>query len=65
MVYCPSLDFFVVDGLVTEIKGYTTLQWEAKSASNPDVNVIFEKDIQPYLKYVIDKYGKDFIRLYE
>ncbi len=27
--------------------------------------ILYEKQIKPYLNYVIEKYGKDFIRLYE
>lgn len=49
-------------------KGYWSEQWEAKLKQFPkDKNliVISEKEIQPYLKYVIDKYGKNFISLYE
>lgn len=31
----------------------------------PDVSVLYEKDLDPVLKYVRNKYGKDFINLYE
>ena len=27
--------------------------------------ILYEKEMKPYLNYVIDKYGKDFIKLYE
>jgi hypothetical protein len=27
--------------------------------------VLYEKDIKPYLGYVIGKYGKDYITMYE
>jgi len=37
----------------------------AKLAANPDVNVLYEKDLVTVLEYVKDKYGKDFISLYE
>lgn len=60
--YIPD---FVVQGTITEVKGYKTEQWLAKLESNPDVIVLYEKDLQPILDYVKSKYGKDFISLYE
>jgi hypothetical protein len=30
-----------------------------------NLKVLYEKDMKPYLTYVISKYGKDYIRLYE
>jgi len=60
--YIPD---FVVQGIVTEVKGYKTDQWLAKLESNPDVKVLYEKDLEPVLEYVKNKYGKDFISLYE
>ena len=59
--YIPD---FIVDGIITEIKGYKTEQWLAKSEANPDVKILYEKDLKPILDYVIDKYGKDYIKLY-
>lgn len=55
---------FVVDGVITEIKGYDSPQWQAKHTANPDVVVKFAKDLQHVFDYVTHKYGKDFIRLY-
>lgn len=60
--YLPD---FVVDGRVIEIKGYQTEQWKCKQAANPDVVVLGKDEMQPILDFVIAKYGKDFIRLYE
>jgi len=60
--YIPD---FVVSGTVIEIKGYKTSQWLAKMEANPDIEVLYEKDLQPILKYVKLKYGKNFIDLYE
>lgn len=60
--YIPD---FVVNGEVVEIKGYKTKQWEAKLESNPDVKVLYEKDLNNVFDYVIATYGKDFVRLYE
>lgn len=57
-------DFITNNGLI-EIKGFSTEQWKAKIEQNPDIKVLYKKDIQPYLEYVISKYGKDFIYLYE
>ena len=56
---------FVVDDKIIEIKGYKTPQWEAKLAAHPDIVSLYADDIKPYLEYVISKYGKDFIKLYE
>jgi len=60
--YIPD---FIVEGVVTEVKGYKTEQWLAKHEANPDVEVLYEKELRPILDYVKDKYGKDFINLYE
>ena len=60
--YIPD---FIVEGSLTEIKGFKTEQWLAKLESNKDIKVLYEKDLESIIKYVIDKYGKDFIMLYE
>ena len=60
--YLPD---FVVDGQVIEIKGYQTEQWKCKQVANPDVLVLGKNEMQPILDFVVAKYGKDFIRLYE
>lgn len=60
--YIPD---FTVQGTMTEIKGFKTEQWLAKLEANPDVKVLYEKDLEPVLEYVKNKYGKDFINLYE
>ena len=56
---------FIVNGKIIEIKGYKTAQWEAKLGANPDVRVLYEKDLKIYIDYVIQKYGKNYINLYE
>lgn len=61
-IYLPD---FVVDEKVVEIKGYQTEQWKCKKKANPDVIVIGSTEMQPILDFVISKYGKDFINLYE
>lgn len=56
---------FIVDGIVYEIKGFKTKQSEAKSYYNPDIKCLFETEMQPYLQYAIERYGVDFIDVYE
>lgn len=62
-------DFIIEDGTIVEIKGAERLkQWKAKLEQFPQdksLQVIGKNEIQKYLDYVIEKYGKDFIRLYE
>jgi hypothetical protein len=60
--YIPD---FIVHGYLIEVKGYKTEQWLAKLEANPDIRVLYEKDLEPVLDYVKSKYGKDFISLYE
>lgn len=61
--YIP--DFITDDGII-EIKGYKTQQWKSKLEQNPDIKVLYENDIKPYLNYVIEKYGDKFYEtLYE
>lgn len=61
--YIP--DFITDDGII-EIKGYKTQQWKSKLEQNPDIKVLYEDDIKPYLNYVIEKYGDKFYEtLYE
>lgn len=63
--YLPD---FIIDGKYIEIKGYNNKQWEAKFnqfPKNETLEVLMENEMKPYLDYVIEKYGKDFIKLYE
>lgn len=60
--YLPD---FIVDGKIVEIKGYKTEQWLAKLSCNPDVNVLYESDLKSIIDYVVDKYGRDYIKMYE
>lgn len=55
---------FTVAGAIVEIKGYRTARWEANHLANSDVIVLYEADIQPYLAYAVNTYGKDFVKLY-
>jgi hypothetical protein len=56
---------FIVDGVLTEIKGYETVQFEAKRKILPEMVVLAKKEMEPVLQYVMGKYGKNFIELYE
>lgn len=60
--YIPD---FIVGGNIVEIKGYNSEQWEAKLNANPDIQVLYGKDLIEVFEYVNEKYGKDFINLYE
>ena len=60
--YIPD---FIVQGEFVEIKGYKSDQWEAKLKSNPDIIILYGKDLKEVFEYVNKVYGKDFIRLYE
>lgn len=57
---------FVVDGTVVEIKGYYTNQFKAKIEQTPiPILVIGKAEMVPILEYIVDKYGKNFVQLYE
>lgn len=60
-------DFLLNDGATyVEVKGYNTEQWKAKKEQFPyTLHIIGKEEIKSYIKYVVDKYGSDFIRLYE
>lgn len=63
--YLPD---FIVDGKYVEIKGFWTEQWQAKKEQFPSdetLLIISENEMKIYLDYVKDKYGKDFIKLYD
>lgn len=60
--YLP--DFVTDDGII-EIKGYISKNWEAKYNFNPDIKVLYKKDIKKYLDYVHNKYGCDLTSLYD
>ena len=63
--YLPD---FLIDDIYYEIKGYKSDQWMAKYnqfPANKTLVVIGKDEIKPYLTYVIETYGDDFIKLYE
>lgn len=58
--YLPESDTYV------EIKGYEDSKAIAKKEQfQHKLEVLYESDIQPILDFVIGKYGKDFINLYQ
>ncbi len=62
--YIP--DYRIENDTFVEIKGYKTDRWEAKKNQFKYKLIMIEKnEIAPILEYVIGKYGKDFIKLYE
>lgn len=60
--YIPD---FIVEGSLVEVKGYASPEWFAKLKANPNVKVYYQNDMKDIFKYVKEKYGKDFIKLYE
>ena len=57
---------FIVNGEYVEVKNYRSELTDCKLKYFPTKIDIYYKDtMKPYLEYVIDKYGKDFINLYE
>jgi len=62
--YIP--DFLIDDGTYVEVKGYFTEQVSEKVKQFPYSIEIFDfKKMKPIIEYVKEKYGNDFIKLYE
>lgn len=57
-------DFEINDQLY-EIKGYENEKAKEKHRQHPEVIYLDKDKMQKYLTYVIDKYGKNFITLYD
>lgn len=63
--YLPD---WLVDGKYVEIKGHDSEQWQAKIEQFPKdltLEVLYRDNMQKYLGYVRDKYGNNFIELYD
>jgi len=60
--YTPD---FEINGEIIEIKGYCSDKDKAKIKQYPNIKVLYKNDLQPILEWVKEKYGKDFIKLYE
>lgn len=57
---------FIIDDCYYEIKGHLNEQGLAKINSfKHSIKVIDKKEISKYLSYAENKYGKDFVKLYE
>lgn len=63
--YLPD---FIVNGKLYEIKGYKNKNWKAKMDQFPkdrELIILEKEDMKPYLEYATNKYGKNFIDIYE
>jgi hypothetical protein len=59
-------DFILEDGTYVEIKGQKGIQWEEKKKSFSLPLILIDKlQISKYIKYSEEKYGYDFIKLYD
>lgn len=61
-------DFLMEDGSFVEIKGYDSLEWQAKLKSFPKelkIKVYYKDDMKTIFDYVVATYGKDWIHLYD
>lgn len=62
---------YIIEGVYYEIKGrrsYKSLDNKTKAkikSFNKELNVLYENEMKPILEYVVNKYGKDFYRLYD
>lgn len=59
---------FIVEDTFIEIKNYKSELTESKLKAIPKnikFKILYKKEIQPYLKYARDTYGKDFYRMYD
>lgn len=57
---------FIINNIYYEIKGYEDEKAKIKHSSfTKPLKIIRNKEIKLYLEYVENKYGKDFIKLYE
>lgn len=56
---------FEIDNIMYEIKGYENEKAKEKHKQHPEVVYLDKDKMQKYLTYVIDKYGKNFITLYD
>jgi hypothetical protein len=63
-LYYP--DFILETGEYIEIKNYETECVKAKIKYFPyKLKLLYEKDLKEVFEYVVEKYGKDYIKLYE
>lgn len=59
-------DFKLEDGTYIEIKGYQYPNWKSKcNQISIPLKILYERDIQPIIQYVKEKYGLNWIELYD
>ena len=57
---------FIVAGVYIEVKGFDSPQFQAKLACfHNQIQVLYEKDMQPIFEYVRSTYGNDLSSLYD
>jgi hypothetical protein len=57
---------FIENGFYIEIKGYYDESWKSKTRHfDKPLKVFYKKEMQKYLNYVTEKYGKDFVKMYD
>lgn len=61
--YLP--DFKMSDGSYVEIKAWLDDKGRIKLSACPGVKVLMKKEMEPFLRYAVEKYGKDFVGLYD
>jgi len=61
--YLP--DFKMSDGQYVEVKAWLNEQGKAKLAACPGVSVLMKNEMEPFIRYAVEKYGKDFVKLYD
>lgn len=60
--YLP--DFKMSDGTHVEIKAWLDDQGKVKLGSCPGLVVLMKKEMESFLRYAVEKYGKDFVKEY-
>ena len=58
-------DFILENNSLIEIKGYKSKQSLFKEKTFQDIKFLYYEDLKEVFKYVENKYGKDYIKLYE
>jgi hypothetical protein len=65
-IYHYTPDYELNDQRYIEVKGYSNEKWPAKVEQFPcQLTILGKKEMKPILQYVRNKYGKDFIKMYE
>lgn len=54
-IYYPD---FIVNGIITEIKGYYTPLVDIKAAAVPDLKILYKKDLKNIFEYIKERYNK-------